>query len=96
MKYTFLSFLISLSTLSIFAQNFDHLMTKQQIDCSDISLNSSLLFVRFINENKTDSASSLLQYWESKCGLREPIFVQKFFLPYKRGSLTTHLYLREA
>ncbi len=91
MKYTFLSFLISLSTLSIFAQNFDHLMTKQQIDCSDISLNSSLLFVRFINENKTDSASSLLQYWESKCGLREPIFRAKILLAIQTGQFNDSL-----
>lgn len=80
MKRLLLILLVGIATIPASAQDFDHLMTKKQIDCSDISLNSSLLFVQYFNENKTDSASNLLQYWESKCGLREPIFRAKILL----------------
>ena len=71
-----LPFIIS----SVFCQNFDELLVSKQIDCADISKNSSLYFIKYINEDKIDSAEILLNYWESKCGLREPIFRAKILL----------------
>lgn len=91
MKNTLFILLVGLMTMSVSAQDFDHLMTKKQIDCSDVSLNSSLLFVQYINDNKTDSASNLLQYWESKCGLREPIFRAKILLAIQTGQFNDSL-----
>lgn len=71
------------SATSGFCQDFDNLMTKKQIDCSDISYNSGLYLIKYIGENKIDSAKNLLKYWESKCGMREPIFRAKILLALK-------------
>ena len=62
------------------AQNFDELLSKKQTDCADISQNSGLYFVKYMQENKLDSATNLLQYWEDKCGRREPVFRAKVLL----------------
>ena len=50
----------------LLGQGFDNLMTKRQADCSDISYNSGLGFIRYMQENKLDSAQLLLEYWEFK------------------------------
>jgi hypothetical protein len=58
-----------------FAQDpFDKLMTLRQLDCEDVSLNSSVLYKKYLMESKIDSAQRLLKYWLSKCGDREPVF----------------------
>lgn len=75
----------------LFGQNFDHIMTKKQIDCSDISYNSGLYFVKYIQENKLDSAKYLLQYWEGKCGMREPIYRAKILLALKQNQYNDSL-----
>jgi len=64
----------------LLGQDFDNLMTKRQADCSDISYNSGLGFIRYMQENKLDSAQLLLEYWEFKCGMREPIYRAKILL----------------
>ncbi|MBP5708960.1 MAG: hypothetical protein J6W61_04255, partial [Bacteroidales bacterium] len=38
-----------------------------------------------MKENKIDSAELLLQYWESKCGMREPLFRAKILLSLKQN-----------
>lgn len=66
---------------SVFSQDvFDQLVSTKTIDCSDISYNSGQYFVKYMTENKVDSAKSLLSYWESKCGIREPIYRAKILL----------------
>ncbi|GAB1415562.1 hypothetical protein MASR2M117_09680 [Paludibacter sp.] len=85
MKKNILISIVTLFSLSLFAQDFDHLMTKKQIDCSDVSYNSSLIFIKYVNENKNDSAENILKYWEAKCGQREPIFRAKTLLALKTG-----------
>jgi hypothetical protein len=80
MKHSgFVMILILLSRLS-FGQDFDNIIPIKQTDCSDVSYNSGLYFIRYMNENKADSAKYLLTYWESKCGIREPIFRAKVLL----------------
>lgn len=66
--------------LSGFSQNFDHLASQRTTDCSDISNNSGWHFIRLVQESKLDSAHQLVQYWESKCGVREPVFRAKILL----------------
>lgn len=66
-------------------QNFDHLMVKKQMDCSDISHNSALLFKQYYQEGKLDSAEMLLDYWEQRCGPREPVFRAKLVLALRMG-----------
>ena len=53
----------------LMGQNFDDVMVKKHLDCEDISYNSALIFERYYNENKLDSAHSILKYWQDKCGL---------------------------
>lgn len=75
---------ILLFAAGINAQNFDELLIETKpLDCADISQNSGLFFVKYVEESKTDSAKSLLQYWESKCGQREPVFRAKILLALK-------------
>src|SRR5690606_27845629 len=42
--------------------------------CSDIAYSSSIAFTGFMKNLQYDAAKHVLQYWESKCGLREPVF----------------------
>jgi hypothetical protein len=39
-----------------------------------------------MTENQIDSAKSLLNYWETKCGMREPVFRAKILLSLKERS----------
>lgn len=74
------------SGISIAAQNFDSLMVKRQLDCSDVSYNSALLFEEYYTENKIDSAKNILAYWQGKCGLREPILRAILLIAFKENS----------
>ena len=76
---------------SAFSQDFEHLLINKQVDCSDISYNSGLYFIKYMNENKLDSVSSLLDYWESKCGNREPIYRARLLLALKTGQFNDSL-----
>ncbi|HRG08169.1 MAG TPA: autotransporter outer membrane beta-barrel domain-containing protein [Cyclobacteriaceae bacterium] len=89
MKYIILLALL-VSTAS-FGQNFDNLLTKKQIDCPDIAYNSAQYFVKYMDENKIDSAHLLLDYWQSKCGLREPVFRAKLLLALKTQTFSDSL-----
>jgi len=82
-KIGFFTLMFLLSGL-LFGQDFDNIVTRKLIDCSDISHNSGLYFVKYMQENKLDSAQYLLQYWEGKCGMREPIFRAKILLALKQ------------
>ncbi len=91
MKKLGLLILTALISTHLFGQNFDNLMTKRQIDCSDVSYNSSFLFIRFLEEDKLDSAKHLIKYWETKCGLREPTFRAKILLSLKQNNYNDSL-----
>jgi hypothetical protein len=86
----FITLMILLSRLT-FGQDFDNLMSKKQFDCSDISYNSGLYFIKYMQENKIDSAQYLLEYWESKCGKREPIFRARILLALRQNEFTDSL-----
>ncbi|MDR1198414.1 MAG: hypothetical protein LBK94_05300 [Prevotellaceae bacterium] len=74
-------------TNNAFCQNFDDLLyTANKVDCSDISYNASLYFVKYMTENKIDSAKNLLNYWEIKCGMLEPILRAKILLALKENN----------
>lgn len=42
--------------------------------CADITRGSSLYFTQYIKAEQYDSAKLLLDYWEDKCDITEPIF----------------------
>ncbi|MDD2426200.1 MAG: hypothetical protein PHU00_09305, partial [Bacteroidales bacterium] len=60
--------------------DFDRLMIKRQADCSEVSYNCGMEFIRLLEENKSDSVKLLLRYWEDKCGMREPVYRAKILL----------------
>jgi len=83
MKRLTIILIISFTVTDIFGQNFDFLINRKQVDCSDISYNSGLYFIKYLEENKIDSAKIVLQYWEAKCGMREPVYRAKILLAMK-------------
>lgn len=90
MKPLFLILTILLVT-KVSAQDFDHLAARPQIECSDISLNSSLLFEELFLAHNTDSAAQLLTYWRSRCGMREPIHRAYILLALKNNQFQDSL-----
>lgn len=76
---------------SVYCQDFDNLMTKKQIDCSDISRSSSFYFMKYMLVSEADSAKHLLNYWENRCGMREPIFRAKILLALSTGEFSDSL-----
>jgi hypothetical protein len=87
----FFVIVLSLFCVNVYGQDFDHLMVKKQLDCSDISYNCAQIFEKYYSSNKLDSAKSLLIYWQSKCGLREPLQRCKILLAIKQNSLNDSL-----
>lgn len=43
------------------------------LDCSEVSRINSQLFIQYVNSNNNDSIEYLFKYWQSKCGLCEPL-----------------------
>lgn len=77
-------------------QNFDDVMVKKHLDCEDISYNSALIFERYYNENKLDSAHSILKYWHDKCGLSEPVQRAKILLAIRENNFNDSLLAQKA
>ena len=88
-KYFLLCFL--LATIHAFSQEFDQLLTERRPNCADIAYNSGLYFVKYMQENKLDTAALLLNYWEMKCGIYEPIFRAKILLALQTGTFNDSL-----
>ncbi len=83
--------LVFIANSSIFGQDFDSLMTKKQFSCSDVSYNSVSLFEKYYKEKDLTSASNLLSYWESKCGLTEPLFRARLLLSIHNNAFSDSL-----
>lgn len=92
MKTIGLIALMILMSSILLGQDFDNLMLKRHIDCSDIAYNSGIYFTKYMEENKIDSAKYLLKYWETKCGVREPIFRAKILLALKQNEFNDSLF----
>jgi len=92
MKNIFVLFIALFCTVSAFTQDFDKLLSRKPVDCSDISLSSSLYFIKYMSVSEIDSARHLLNYWESKCGIREPIFRARILLSLETGEFNETLW----
>lgn len=92
MKIKVFSLLLIFSIRQAYCQDFDRLTAIRQVDCSDISYNSSLLFVKYMQENKLDSAEHFLKYWQIKCGEREPMYRAKILFAIKAGKFSDSLF----
>ena len=90
MRTLFLLIVLFFTNL-LYGQDFEKLLVNKQVDCSDISYNSGVYFVKYLQEGKIDSAQSILRYWEEKCGEREPVFRAKILLALHEGTYTDSL-----
>ncbi len=90
MKKTLLAISLLFSSI-IYGQDFDNLMINKHVECSDISYNCGLYFIKYMQEEKLDSAHNIIYYWEGKCGEREPIFRAKILLALKEGNYSDSL-----
>lgn len=90
MRTLFLSIVLLFANL-LYGQDFDKLMVNRPVDCSDISYNSGVYFLKYLQEGKIDSAQSIIRYWEEKCGEREPVFRAKILLALNEGTYTDSL-----
>ena len=58
----------------------DLILEKRQPTCSEIAQTSADLFAQNMAKLDLDSANLVLDYWESKCGLTEPVFRSKILV----------------
>ncbi len=61
--------------ISLDAQTIDveDLITRHSINCEDIALSATALIPGYHRDQKTDTLQALLHYWESSCGITEPM-----------------------
>lgn len=70
----FFTIIGALFTLSGLAQSFDEIISENTyIDCKDVSFNASSIVQDLYFSNQKDKLYKFLDYWETKCGNREPI-----------------------
>ncbi len=55
-------------------ESIERLMVHRVITCEDIVLNCSELIPKYFHQQKTDSLEMILDYWQRKCGLSEPLY----------------------
>ncbi len=51
----------------------DAMIPAQAISCRDIAHTATELIPRYHRDNQTDSLQQLLRYWETQCGMTEPL-----------------------
>lgn len=54
-------------------EDLDAKLIKRQINCQDISENSSFFIVDYFEKGNIDSCYIILDYWSQKCGNTEPV-----------------------
>lgn len=80
-----LTLLISLLCLSINVRgqhDLDVIAKIKPPECDEIAYASSVLFMQLVKKQEYDSAKKILDYWEGKCGLREPVFRAKIIFAF--------------
>jgi len=77
----------------VFSQtDLDKLITEKAPNCEDIAFNCTQLIEKYYNLNKYDSAKVILDYWEKKCGLSEPILRTKILFSIKDNEFQEAIY----
>jgi len=91
MTKTYLLLIITFFLLSVYCQDENNPLDKTPLDCYEIANNNSLLFVKYVKEDNTDSVKYLLNYWEKMCGLTEPVFRAKILWALKKEEFNDSL-----
>ncbi|MDZ7607510.1 MAG: hypothetical protein U5K79_18405 [Cyclobacteriaceae bacterium] len=93
MKTTLLLFILVFAPIPIMAQrSLEERLTSKVIDCEDIAGNSAMAFVDFMNQGYLDSARQVIDFWEGKCGLSEPVMRSKILWTIVADELTEEIY----
>ena len=80
-----LCFCITLSTVN--GQTFDDIISSNKyVDCQDVSFNTVAIIGQLYTTNKLDDVYEFLDYWEAKCGFKEPIFRLRTILNIKTNT----------
>src|SRR5690606_3144808 len=66
-------------------------LNKKLPECEDIAYNSSVIFTRYVQQQQYDSAQRILDYWERKCGVNEPVFRAQIIMALIRNKNTDSL-----
>lgn len=75
------------------AQTLDEMLSvKPAVECSDIAVNSSAYYVKYMHECKLDSVRVILDYWETKCGVNEPIYRARVLLALQEGKFGDYFF----
>jgi len=93
MKRSSIMLFLAGMSMALFAQgDLVSRLSKNVIDCSDVSQNSAELFVAFLQEQQYDSAAFVLDFWESYCGMREPLQRARILLSILDSELSEAVY----
>jgi hypothetical protein len=93
MKSTLISFILILTAITTLAQrSLEERLTSMVIDCEDIAGNSAVAFVDFMNLDYLDSAKLVIDFWEGKCGLSEPVMRSKILWTIVADEFTEEIY----
>lgn len=87
----FLFLILAVVPFQLFAQDPDTVLTPQQLECEEVSRKTSMQLIRHMEANNDDSVKRLLNLWEEKCGLTEPLFRAKISYALKRGNFKDSL-----
>jgi len=91
MKNTlFILLLASIPTMA--QQSLEERLTSKVVDCQDIASNSAMAFANFMNQDYLDSAKLVVDFWEGKCGLSEPVMRSKILWTMVADELTEEVY----
>jgi hypothetical protein len=93
MKSLIVCIMIMLSSIMGYSQNeLDKLMTERVPNCEDIDFNSKKLIIKYYSDQKFDSAKLILNYWETNCGISEPIMRTKILFAIQENNFTEAIY----
>jgi hypothetical protein len=73
-------------------EGIERQMTEKAPNCEDIAFNCSQLIERYYNDSNIDSVHAILDYWEDRCGLSEPVFRMNILLAIRDRIFSESLY----
>jgi hypothetical protein len=77
-----------------YSQDIERMMTKKHLDCSDIIYNSTFLIPEHLEKNNSDTITAILNYWENRCGISEPLLRLKILFAINADTLNENIYER--
>jgi hypothetical protein len=92
-KTMIIHWIIIFTALNIQAQDhLDSLMTRRVPTCHDMALNGMNLMEEYYKKNRYDSVNQVLDYWEAKCGMSEPLMRMKILMAIQENRFSESLY----